>query len=167
MAFEVDPDKSAANRSEHGIDFNDAQALWDDPRLLEAPARTVDEPRFIVIGRIEGQHWSAVCARRGGRTRIVPVRRARIEEPAYRMSSAMKAPEMKAGEFDRAFDSAEDVNGHVDWPQARRVNLEARRVNVDFPAWVVDALDREARLRGVPRQSLIKLWIADRLQETL
>ena len=78
----------------------------------------------------------------------------------------LKAPELKALEFDRAFDAGEDVSGHVDWPQARRVNLEARRVNVDFPAWVVDALDREARLRGVPRQSLIKLWIAERLEET-
>ena len=80
MDFEFDPDKSAANETKHGIDFNDAQALWDDPRLLEAPARIGDEPRFIVIGRIEGQHWSAVCTRRGERTRIVPVRRARIEE---------------------------------------------------------------------------------------
>ena len=77
-----------------------------------------------------------------------------------------KAPELKAGAFDRAFDAGEDVSGHVDWAQARRVNLEPRRVNVDFPAWVVDALDREARLRGVPRQSLIKLWIAERLTET-
>ena len=77
-----------------------------------------------------------------------------------------KAPGLKAGAFDRAFDAGEDVSGHVDWAQARRVNLEPRRVNVDFPAWVVDALDREARLRGVPRQSLIKLWIAERLTET-
>ncbi|MDE0703216.1 MAG: hypothetical protein OXH59_05785 [Rhodospirillaceae bacterium] len=72
---------------------------------------------------------------------------------------------MKARKFDRAFDAGEDVGGHVDWAQARRPNLEARRVNVDFPAWVVDALDREARLRGVPRQSLIKLWIAERLKQ--
>ena len=71
---------------------------------------------------------------------------------------------MKAHEFDRAFDDAEDVSAHVDWSGARRVNLETRRVNVDFPAWVVAALDRQARLRGVPRQSLIKLWIADRLE---
>ncbi len=78
----------------------------------------------------------------------------------------LKAHEPKAGDFDRAFDAGEDVSGHVDWAQARRVNLEARRVNVDFPAWVVEALDREARLRGVPRQSLIKLWIAERLTET-
>ncbi|MCY3831083.1 MAG: CopG family antitoxin [Rhodospirillaceae bacterium] len=76
-----------------------------------------------------------------------------------------KAPELKAREFDRAFDAGEDVSGHVDWAQARQVNLEPRRVNVDFPAWVVEALDREARLRGVPRQSLIKLWIAERLKQ--
>ena len=73
---------------------------------------------------------------------------------------------MKAHEFDRAFDSADDVSGHVDWSRARRVNLQARRVKVDFPAWVVAALDREARMRGVPRQSLIKLWIAERLKQT-
>ena len=80
MNFEFDPEKSAANETKHGIDFNDAQALWDDPWLLEAPARTADEPRFIVIGRIGGQHWSAVCTRRGERIRIISVRRARIEE---------------------------------------------------------------------------------------
>ena len=50
-----------------------------------------------------------------------------------------KPPDLKAGESDRAFDAGEDVSGHVDWAQARRVNLEARRVNVDFPAWVVPA----------------------------
>ena len=72
---------------------------------------------------------------------------------------------MKAGEFDRAFDAAEDVSAHVDWTRARRPNTEPRRVNVDFPAWVVAALDREAAIRGVPRQSLIELWIAERLKE--
>ena len=73
---------------------------------------------------------------------------------------------MKAHEFDRAFDAAENVSGHVDWSRARRVNLETKRVNVDFPAWIVAALDRQARLHGVPRQSLIKLWIAERLKQT-
>ena len=80
MDFEFDPEKSAANKTKHGIDFNDTQALWDDPWLLEAPARTGDEPRFIVIGTIGGQHWSAVCTRRGESIRIISVRRARIEE---------------------------------------------------------------------------------------
>ena len=72
---------------------------------------------------------------------------------------------MKAHEFDRAFDAGEDVSGQEDWSRARRVNTEPRRVNVDFPAWVVAALDRQARLHGVPRQSLIKLWIAEKLKE--
>jgi len=80
MEFESDPEKSAANETKHGIDFHDARALWDDPWLLEAPARTEDEPRFIVIGRIGERHWSAVCTYRGERIRIVSVRRARREE---------------------------------------------------------------------------------------
>ena len=71
---------------------------------------------------------------------------------------------MKANEFDKAFDAGEDVSDAVDWSKARRPNDQPRRVNVDFPAWVVEALDRQARHLGVTRQSLIKLWIAERLQ---
>jgi hypothetical protein len=70
---------------------------------------------------------------------------------------------MKAREFDRAFDAGEDVDALVDWSKARRPNVQTRRVNVDFPAWVVEGLDREARRLGVTRQSLIKTWIAERL----
>lgn len=71
---------------------------------------------------------------------------------------------MKASEFDARFDAGEDVSHAVDWSKARRANVETRRVNVDFPAWVIAALDRQARELGVTRQSLIKLWIAERLQ---
>ena len=71
---------------------------------------------------------------------------------------------MKATEFDRKFDAGEDVSDHVDWSKAKRPNVQVRRVNVDFPAWVVDGLDRHARHLGVTRQALIKLWIAERLQ---
>ena len=70
---------------------------------------------------------------------------------------------MKATELDRRFDQGEDVSAHVDWSKARRPNIEARRVNVDFPAWMVESLDREARKLGVTRQSLIKLWLAAKL----
>ena len=73
---------------------------------------------------------------------------------------------MKAREFDRKFDAGEDVSGEVDWDKARRPNLEVKRVNVDFPAWVVEALDREARRLGVTRQALVKLWIAERVERT-
>ncbi|MCB1885900.1 MAG: hypothetical protein KDG89_18275 [Geminicoccaceae bacterium] len=71
---------------------------------------------------------------------------------------------MKADEFDRKFDDGEDVSAYVDWSKARRPNAKTRRVNVDFPAWVVESLDRQARHLGVTRQSLIKLWIAERLR---
>lgn len=68
-----------------------------------------------------------------------------------------------AEEFDRRFDDGEDIGEFVDWSSARRPGLELKRVNVDFPAWVVSGLDREARRLGVTRQSLIKMWIAERL----
>lgn len=71
---------------------------------------------------------------------------------------------MKARDFDKKFDSGADVSGDVDWGEARRPNLTLKRVNVDFPAWVVEALDREARRLGVTRQALVKLWIAERLE---
>ncbi len=80
MKFEFDPSKSASNGIKRGIDFNEAQALWGDPMLLEAPARTVGEPRFIVIGRIGRRHWTAVCTHRGERIRIISVRRATGKE---------------------------------------------------------------------------------------
>ena len=69
----------------------------------------------------------------------------------------------KAREFDRAFDRGENVSRYLDAANARRPGLEQRRVNVDFPAWIIDALDREAARLGVTRQSLVKIWIADRL----
>ena len=80
MEFEYDPAKSAANEAKHGIGFEEAQALWQDERLLEAPARTDDEPRFLAIGRIGGKHWAAVCVERGGKVRIISVHRARKQE---------------------------------------------------------------------------------------
>jgi hypothetical protein len=70
---------------------------------------------------------------------------------------------MKAKTFDRKFDSGEKVVDQLDLGKARRVGTDAKRVNVDFPAWMVDSLDREARRLGVTRQSLIKLWLAEKL----
>lgn len=79
-SFEFDEDKSRRNLEKRGIDFVDAQALWQDPDLVEVPARTEDEPRFLAVGRIQGRHWSAVFTPRSGRIRIISVRRARPEE---------------------------------------------------------------------------------------
>jgi hypothetical protein len=80
MDFEYDPRKSVANEAKHGIDFDQATALWSDPFLLEVPATTEDEPRFIAIGRIDQKHWTAVFTRRGDRVRLISVRRARRQE---------------------------------------------------------------------------------------
>ena len=80
MEFEFDRRKSRSNHKKHGIDFSDAQALWEDPDLIEIPARTTDEPRFLVVGRIGGEHWSAVVTYRDDRIRIISVRRSRKEE---------------------------------------------------------------------------------------
>lgn len=71
---------------------------------------------------------------------------------------------MKATELDARFDAGEDISDAMDWSRARRPNDRVRRVNVDFPAWVVDGLDKQARHLGVTRQSLIKMWIAERLE---
>ena len=80
MNFEFDLKKSNGNKQKHGINFIDAQALWDDPDLLEIPARTEDEPRFLVIGKIKTKHWSGVITYREENIRIISVRRSRIEE---------------------------------------------------------------------------------------
>ena len=78
--FEFDATKSESNRTKHGIDFVEAQALWSDPMLLEIPAKTDDESRCLVIGLIDGKHWSAVITYRGANIRLISVRRARTEE---------------------------------------------------------------------------------------
>lgn len=79
-SFEYDPRKSEANRDKHGIDFVEAQLLWQDPDLLEIPAKSTDEPRYVVIGRIGEKHWSGIITYRGARIRLISVRRARSRE---------------------------------------------------------------------------------------
>jgi len=80
MEFEFDEQNSRTNKSKHGIDFVEAQALWEDLDLLEIPARTQDEPRVMIIGKIKDKHWSAIITPRGEKTRIISVRPSRREE---------------------------------------------------------------------------------------
>ena len=82
ITFEFDDSKSQANLLKHGIHFIDAQALWNDPSLLEFPAKTEDEPRYLIIGMIEGKYWSAVITYRDKNIRLISVRRSRTEEVA-------------------------------------------------------------------------------------
>ncbi|MCK5842006.1 MAG: BrnT family toxin [Candidatus Sabulitectum sp.] len=80
MKFEYDRRKSHANKRKHGIDFEEAQLLWEDPNRLEVPARTEDEKRFVLTGRIAEISWSAVFTIRVDRIRIISVRHARRKE---------------------------------------------------------------------------------------
>ena len=80
LTFEFDSQKSQSNLKKHGIDFVEAQLLWLDPSLLEISAKTSDEPRYLMIGKILDKHWSAVVTYRNESIRIISVRRARIEE---------------------------------------------------------------------------------------
>ena len=72
--------KSDGNKTKHGIDFYEAQALWDDPDFIEIPVRTDDEARFLVIGKISGKHWSGIITYRSDAIRIISARRSRKEE---------------------------------------------------------------------------------------
>jgi hypothetical protein len=80
MKFEFDSRKSELNRIKHGIDFIEAQPLWEDPARVLIPARTADEPRYLLIGKVSEKHWSAVFTIRGESVRIISVRRSRDEE---------------------------------------------------------------------------------------
>lgn len=72
---------------------------------------------------------------------------------------------MKATDFDEKFDSGEDIFDALDLTKAKRTNFDTKRVNVDFPAWMISSLDKEAKRLGVPRQSIIKIWISERLDQ--
>ena len=80
MEFEFDSHKSEENKKRHGIDFVEAQMLWDDPDRIEVPARTIDEQRFIVIAKIADKYYSGIITYRGEKIRIISVRRSRREE---------------------------------------------------------------------------------------
>ena len=84
MKFEFDEPQSAVNEVKHGIDFIEAQALWDDPDLLEVPAKNVrDEDRYLLIGKIDNKYWSAIVTYRNNFVRIISVRRSRDKEISY------------------------------------------------------------------------------------
>jgi len=80
MDFEFDINKSNSNKKKHDINFIESQELWDDPYLIEIPAKSIDELRHVVIGKINGKHWSGIITYRESKIRIISVRRSRIEE---------------------------------------------------------------------------------------
>ncbi len=82
MNFEYDINKSRSNKTKHGIDFEEAKELFNDPFMIEIPARTVGEKRYLVVGKIGTKHWSAIITYRGEKIRIISVRKSRKEEVA-------------------------------------------------------------------------------------
>lgn len=80
MEFEFDKQKSRINKKKHGIDFIETQALWNDPDQIEIPAKTIDEKRFLIIGKISDKYWSTIITYRNEKIRIISVRRSRKEE---------------------------------------------------------------------------------------
>ncbi|MGB0199470.1 MAG: BrnT family toxin [Flavobacteriaceae bacterium] len=82
MCFEFDIAKSISNKEKHGIDFTEAQVLWDDPEMIQLPAKNTDEPRYLTIGKINNLHWSAIVTFREDKIRIISVRRSRTKEIA-------------------------------------------------------------------------------------
>ena len=80
MEFGFDIKKGASNKLKHGVDFIEGQDLWEDPERLELPAKTVGEPRYMLIAKMRGKHWSVIFAIREEKTRIISVHRARIKE---------------------------------------------------------------------------------------
>lgn len=80
MEFEFDPDKSEINKAKHGLDFEEAQALWDDPDCIGFPALSEDEDRFALLAQWDDKLWVAFYTRRGDKIRIISVRRARTNE---------------------------------------------------------------------------------------
>ena len=83
MEFEYDPKKSAKNKEKHGINFEEAQVLWEDPLRLEIPAKTEDEPRTMVIGKINDKLWSVIITYRRTKTRLISCRRSHKNEVLF------------------------------------------------------------------------------------
>ena len=152
--FEFDRAKSETNKAKHGIDFTQAQRLWDDSEHLEIPARSTGEPRWVVIGRIDGR-----CGPRSSRGDGDSSASSRCGQHDRRRRRSMKAQDL-----DRKFDAdEEDIISDLDVRAARRPGRDVQRVNVDFPIWMVESLDAEATRLGITRQAIIKTWIAERL----
>ena len=80
MQFEFNHQKSENNKIKHGIDFHEAEKLWDDPDFIEIPLKAIDEPRFLIIGKVAGKYWSGIITYRKENIRIISVRRSRKEE---------------------------------------------------------------------------------------
>ncbi len=153
--FEWDQDKSKLNEGKHGISFYEAQNLWLDPFGISYPARKVlGEPRFFHFALYNEKLWAAIYTTRNSKIRIISVRRVRIMK-----GNTIMAKKIKDIELDKKFDDGEDISEFID------IDNPIKRVNVDFPIWMLDRLDEEAKRLGINRQALIKTWLNQVLEK--
>jgi hypothetical protein len=117
-------------------------------------ARFSDEPRLALISGLDGKLWTAIYTVRGDRARIISARRAR----EMKNQSTITAQELKP-----RFDEGEDISPFIDISSIRRPGVEPRRVNVDFPEWMIEKLNWQSRLIGASRQEIVKLWVSERI----
>jgi hypothetical protein len=159
VSFEFDPAKSAANLEKHGIDFGTAQALWNDRDRIEIPARSFDEPRTQVVGRIGEQVWS-------GSSHHGPTASGSFPSDEHAMKKKQRTSRsnaLSAAKLDAMHDAGVDLSAHVELARAARPGRAVQRVNVDFPVDLLREIDHEARRLGVTRQAFIKVRLADAL----
>ena len=153
------PRSRPPTRRSTGSIFVEAQEIWTDPDRLEIPARSLDEPRFQVIGRLarkRGRRLSLTAMRKHASSRSAA--RAQTKKPGTSQTKAISAVRL-----DAMHDAGEDLSAHLDLAKATRPGREVQRVNVDFPVDLLSAIDREAKRIGVTRQAFIKLRLADTL----
>lgn len=135
------------------------------PVTLTAPNPGNDDVRHIVLGMIDGRHWTAITTKRGKRIRIISVRRSRKNEEAYHESQKMMPRRSPATSL-RRFDNGDDILSYVDLgnPVVEHHPPLEKRITLTMPAWMVSELDEEAAELAISRNAVVNTWIADRLR---
>ena len=161
MEFEFDDKKSETNEQKHGVNFTDAQELWDEPDAIIIPLRFKDENRFIVTGIFKEKNWSAICTERNGKLEL-----SHSEGPIKRRRKFMKTA--SAEKVDRMFDEGKDMREYMDLKKIEHVHPRPKQVSISIPSWLANSLDEEARRRGIARKAMINTalveWVDDHKQ---
>lgn len=165
LNFEYDANKSIKNKEKHNISFEEARLLWDDKNGIVVPANIIDnELRYALIATFKRKCYVAIFTLRDENYRIISVRRCRKTRRKTMQTITVK-------EFDEKFDKGEDISQYLDFSKSLKVKdfekkmIKSKKINVDFPENILVLLDQEAQRIGVTRQSIIKVWIAERLKE--
>jgi uncharacterized DUF497 family protein len=155
-SFEFDLTKSRTNKKKHGIDFIEAQEIWKYSHI-EFSLRTIGETRWAVIGQIGGIFWTAIITKRKIIFELSQLGDHDMKK--NKLSKTLSKKKIKTENLDKRFEDGNSILEYAD------LDLAVFRVNVDFPAWSVAALDLEANRLGISRQALIKFWVIERLDQ--